>query len=233
MRLASLRHLVGLVTVLGVLSGCGRSNAPGGGETRAKATAAAAITVPKDRLSAQGLRIYLAVRGKALQRLEESLERAERNAGRDALEQIKELAAVERESAEALGFDWGVYASLRERVGSLITAQRQREDRRLLVAELERTEQELQVQLAQARDVASRQFLQAQLSAVGSQLERLRRDEQLGPEDANEIAILESGRAEIAVLQGRFEKFQHRMQELLSKAGGQLTGKSPERKRPQ
>ncbi len=161
--------------------------------------------------------MFLAVRGRALQRLEDSLTEVEGSGG-DILAHVQELTVAEREAARALGVEWRRFTWVRDQVGRLMTSQRQREDQRVLAAELRRATQDLSAQLEAARDPASRQFLEAQLKTLGVQMEKLNRDEQLPPAQAEEAKVLESVRADIATLQGRQDRVQHRLQVLLERS---------------
>jgi hypothetical protein len=114
-------------------------------------------------------------------------------------------------------------------VGRLLTSQRQREDQRVLVAELTRARQDLSVQLEVARDAASRQFLEAQLKALNTQMEKLERDQQLPTPQAEEAKLLEAARAEIATLQGRQDRVQHRLQVLLARTAAASVTPLPSR----
>jgi len=161
--------------------------------------------------------MFLAVRSKALQRLEDALTQVEQSGG-DVLAHVQELTVAEREAARSLGVDWRRFTWVRDQVGRLLTTQRQREDQRVLLAELTRAKQDLSAQLGVARDPASRQFLEAQLKALNAQLEKLDKDQWLPTPRAEEMKLLESARAEIATLQGRQDRVQRRLQELLQRA---------------
>jgi hypothetical protein len=163
------------------------------------------------------VQMFLAVRSKALQRLEDALTQVEQSGG-DVLAHVQELTVAEREAARSLGVDWRRFTWVRDQVGRLLTTQRQREDQRVLLAELTRAKQDLSAQLGVARDPASRQFLEAQLKALNAQLEKLDKDQWLPTPRAEEMKLLESARAEIATLQGRQDRVQRRLQELLQRA---------------
>ncbi len=166
------------------------------------------------QLARSDLESLLAVRGKALQRLEESLEDVLRTGG-DVGTKVKELSAAEREAAAALGVDWRRYVWVREEVARLVTLQRQEEDLALLKAELERARQELDQQLKVARDQASREFLEAQRVTLERQHEKLIESARPSPARADAMALLEAYRAELAVQQSRQEKLQRRVREIL------------------
>ncbi len=169
-------------------------------------------------LTEADIQMFLAVRSKALQRLEDALAEVEANGG-DVLARVQEITVAERDAARALGVEWRRFTWVRDQVGRLMTSQRQHEDQRLLAAELGKAKEDLGAQLAAARDAASRQFLEAQLKVVGEQLEKLNREREVEAPRAEELRVLESARAEIATLQGRQDKVQHRIQELLQRAG--------------
>jgi chromosome segregation ATPase len=160
---------------------------------------------------------FVAVRARALQRLETALADVESKGG-NVLDRVQELSVAERDAARALGVDWRRFTWVRDQIGRLLTTQRQQEDQRLLEAELTRSKDDLTAQLEAARDGATRQFLEAQLKALSAQLEKLERDRQLPAPQVQEMQVLESARAEIATLQGRQDRIQHRLQELLQKA---------------
>ncbi|HUK12649.1 MAG TPA: hypothetical protein VLW17_05035 [Thermoanaerobaculaceae bacterium] len=202
--------LIGALAAL--LSACQGPPEPASPPTPAAADEQAE-TVP---LTAPDVRDYLAVRSKALQQMEDALADAEARGG-DVVGRVQELSVAEHDAARSLGVEWRRFTAVRERVGRLLTAQRQRQDQRLLAAELTRAKQDLESQLQVARDPASRQFLEAQVKAIEAQLGKL--DEQQGaePSQAAEMALLESERAEIATLQGRQDRLTRRLQELIQR----------------
>lgn len=165
--------------------------------------------------------MVVAVRVKALQRLEESVTRAEQGPS-PGLAGVLEFGLAEREAAAALGIDWRHYTWARDRTAHAMTEQRQAEDRRLLVGELTRTRDDLLAQMAQSTDPASRQFLQAQLLSVEAQLGRLREDMHKSPQMVEEEKVLDAARVDLATLQSRQERLQERLRPLLpgSSAGG-------------
>jgi len=168
--------------------------------------------------------MLLAVRGRALQRLEDALDDVEQSGG-DVLSHVQELTVAEREAARSLGVDWRRFTWVRDQVRRLMTSQRQHEDQRVLTAELTRARQDLSAQLAAARDPASRQFLEAQLKALNVEMEKFERDQQLPAPRADEAKLLESVRAEVATLQGRQDRAQHRLQELLRRSAATATAR--------
>ncbi len=183
---------------------------------RAPTPTAASVAEPSP-LTAADVQMFLAVRSKALQRLEDALADVEANGG-DVLAHVQELTVAERDAARALGVDWRRFTQVRDQIGHLLTSQRQHEDQRLLGVELARAREDLRMQLDSAREPASRQFLEAQLKVISEQLDKLNRERQIPAPQAEEQRVLESARAEIATLQGRQDRVQHRLQELLQRA---------------
>jgi hypothetical protein len=181
-----------------------------------------ARAVEQEPLTPFDVQMFLAVRGRALKRLEDALTEVEQTGG-DVLRHVQELTVAEREAASSLGVEWRRYTWVRDQVRRLLTGQRQREDQRVLDAELTRARQDLSVQLEAARDPASRQFLEAQLKALNAQLEKLERDQQLPVPQVEEAELLEAARAEIATLQGRQDRVQHRVQVLLGRSAASAT----------
>ena len=170
-------------------------------------------------MSSTDIQMFLAVRAKALQRLEDALAEVEDKGG-DVLTRVQEITVVERDAARALGVEWRRFTLVGELIGRLMTSQRQHEDQRLLAAELARAKEDLKAQLDAAREPASRQFLDAQLKVVADQLEKLNREREIPAPRAEELRMLETARAEIATLQGRQDRVQHRLQELLQRSTG-------------
>ena len=170
-------------------------------------------------LTAADVQAFVAVRARALQRLENALADVETKGG-DVLAHVQELSVAERDAARSLGVDWRRFTWVRDQIGRLLTSQRQEEDQRLLQAELTRSRDDLEAQLKAARDGATRQFLEAQLKALTVQLDKLERDRQVPAPQAREMQVLESARAEIATLQGRQDRIQHRLQQLLQREAG-------------
>ncbi len=213
---ASLLACAGCLAVGALILACGGGGAPPAAETEVPT----ALRAPEPAtLSETDVRMFLAVRSKALQRLEDALAEVEANGG-DVLSRVQEITVAERDAARALGVEWRRFTTVREQIGRLLTSQRQHEDQRLLAAELTKAKEDLGAQLAAARDAASRQFLEAQLKVVTDQLEKLNRERQVPAPRAEELRVLESARAEIAILQGRQDRVQHRVQELLQRASG-------------
>ncbi len=201
------------VAVLGVAAACRPSEQP----VAPTAPPSTPAPTPALQLTRADLEALLAVRGKALQRLEESLEDVLRSGG-DVATKVKELSAAEREAAAALGVDWRRYVWVREEVARLMTLQRQDADVALLKAELERAQQELDEQLKMARDQASREFLEAQRRTLERQHAKLIESARSSPARVEAMVLLEAYRAELAVQQSRQEKLQRRLREILRSA---------------
>jgi len=196
------------------MAACGEEAPPSAAHPASPSAAQEAEQRP---LSAADVQMFLAVRGKALQKLEDALSAVEQSGG-DVLAHVQEVTVAERDAARALGVEWRRFTWVRDQIGRLLTAQRQHEDQRLLLGELTRAKQDLTEQLAAARDPASRQFLEAQLKALTAQLEKLEHEERIPAPRAAEMKLLESARAEVATLQGRQDRIQHKLQELLQRA---------------
>jgi len=208
---------------LALMAACGEEAPPSAARP---ASPTAAQEAGQGPLGAADVQMFLAVRGKALQKLEDALSEVEQSGG-DVLARVQEVTVAERDAARALGVEWRRFTWVREQIGRLLTAQRQHEDQRLLLGELTRAKQDLAEQLAAARDPASRQFLEAQLKALTAQLEKLEREERIPAPKAGEMKLLESARAEVATLQGRQDRVQHRIQELLQRAAEGSTRPRP------
>ncbi len=205
-----------------VLPACQQAEPPAPAAASSPTVSGAADEAP---LTAFDVQMFLAVRSRALQKLEDALTEVEARGG-DVLAHVQELTVAEREAARSLGVDWRRFTWVRDQVGRLLTTQRQREDQRVLLAELNRARQDLTAQLAVSRDSASRQFLEAQLKALEGQLEKISGDQRLPTLRAEEMTILAAARAEIATLQGRQDRVQRRLQELIQRAAQAATPSS-------
>ncbi|MFH1177885.1 MAG: hypothetical protein V1750_10805, partial [Acidobacteriota bacterium] len=205
--------LVLVLPLLGlILPGCRREGA------RVPATAAAtAAALPAAALGLPDVRSYVAVRDRALQRLETALVAVEQGKG-GLLSTVEDLSVAEREAARALGVDWQRYRWVKEEIARLLSAQRQREDAKLLGLELTRARDDLATQLKVARDEASRQFLEAQIASLDAQLARIENDRQTPEAEREVMALVDGVRAEIAMHQGRQERIQRQVRELLGRA---------------
>ncbi len=215
-----------VLAALGVfLAACGKGDAPSPGRVPSPASGRAG---DQETLSSADVQMFLAVRTKALQRLEDALAEVEAKGG-DVLAHVQEITVAERDAARALGVEWRRFTWARDQVGRLMTSQRQHEDQRLLAAELVKAKEDLKTQLDAARETASQQFLEAQLRVVADQLEKLNREREIHAPQAEELRALESARAEIATLQGRQDRVQHRLQELLQRSTNAGAAPAPTR----
>jgi hypothetical protein len=201
------------LTVAAALAACRAGRAP----TREAPSPTAAVRSSAIKLTSADLDMYLVVRNRALEHLEDALSRVEKQGG-NALSGIDELSVAERQAARGLGEDWKHYSDVREQVGRLLALQRRQEDARTLSLELSNSRDDLTNQLQAARDPASRQFLEAQLKRLTEQLADLDRERQPTQEEIEQLKLLEHYRAEIAVQQGRQERIQKRIAELLERS---------------
>lgn len=204
-------RVAGAIALAVTLPACGAKPAA---RVSVPPTAVPATPTPEAALTAADLTMFITVRDKALQRLEDALDEAETSGG-DVVSQVQDLGAAERDAARGLGVEWRQYVSVREHVGRLLSAQRQQEDQRLLVAELTRAKQDLEAQLAIATDAAGHQFLEAQIKSVSAQLERLGRETRAAGPRAPEFELLTSFRASLATQQGRQEHLLKRLQDVM------------------
>ncbi len=173
-------------------------------------------------LTRTDIETYLTVRERALEYIEESLDRVESGTGA-AVENVEAFRAAEKAAVRKLGLDWARYSDVREEIARLLTAQRQHEDAQLLATELRRARGELKNQLELTRDTASREFLQAQLESLDGQLARLQREMKPSPVEAEQQQLLEAYRADIAIQQGRQERLERRIRELIRDRRSQPT----------
>ena len=202
-----------VLAVVAVAAGCGRRTTPPPPATPQAAPTRSALT---PQLTEHDVQTYVAVRGRALQRQEAEIDQMS-GASEDLLEEISDFAAAEREAARSLGVGWAHYRWIRQEIGRLLSEQRHQEDSRLLALELARTRDDLAAQLKQVRDEASRQFLQAQLARLDAKLSQIQEDQNLPPNEARELKLVEAVRAELALLQGRQDRIQRRIREMLQK----------------
>jgi TolA-binding protein len=207
------RRAVLAVAVLG-LAGCAREPAP----PAATPAALPAATAVAFELTAADIEAYITVRNRALTRLEETLD--EVRAGRaDRLAAALELMPAERQAAGGLGVDWVRYTGTREQVARLRSRQRRSEDTQRLLLELRGARDDLASQLAIARDPASRQFLEAQLRTLAGQIGELESERELTPSEQSQLELLESYRAEVALLNGRQERIEREARALARPPG--------------
>jgi hypothetical protein len=166
------------------------------------------------RLSERDLRQLVSVRGRALQRLEADVTALERQGG-DVSSRVEELSAAERGAAEVQGLAWRRYDTIRQRVSQLLTLERQRDDRRVLIGELERTRLELARQQGLVHDPATRQAIDGRLAGIADRLAELRRGQEVGASDREEMAVIDAVRPELAALDRRQESIQQRIKAVL------------------
>lgn len=212
----SLALVLVVFTTLVFLPACGRDVGRDPGSAVAPTARAGA-----DILTAADVDMFVAVRAKAMTRLESELAVAE-SGGSSPIASIAELSAAEQDAVAALGFDWRRYRWVREEVARLLSLQRQREDSQLLTVELTRARDDLLAQIKVARDPASRQFLEAQVGSLDTQLAKLAGGTPVGESEARGLELIAGARADLAVQQGRQERIQKRLRELIQRerAGG-------------
>lgn len=203
-----------LVVALLALSGCRREPAP----VPPPPTVPPPATAVPAELTAADIEAYIAVRNRALARLEETLTEVEK--GRtDRLAAVLELLPAERQAAAGLGVDWSSYVATRERAAHLRSRQRRSEDTQRLTLELRSARDDLKSQLAIARDPASRQFLEAQLRTLAGQIADLESERELTASEQSQLLLLEAYRAEIALLNGRQERLEREARALARSPG--------------
>ena len=168
------------------------------------------------RVAERDVRQLLAVRGRALQRLESDLTGLELQGG-DVSSRVEELSAAERVATEMQGLEWRRYDAIRQRVSQLLTVERQRDDRRVLIGELERTRMEMVRQQATVKDPATRQAIEARLAGLAARLTDLRRGQEVGASDREEMAVVDAARPELAALDRRQEAIQQRIKAALER----------------
>lgn len=210
-----MRHVSGMVGLaalgLSVLASCQ------GGSPHEAEEAAPAPTPTPAALSQHDVQLYLTVRAKALQKIEESLEGI-RVADTSLVTRLGDTAGAERSAASALGVPWAVYAWVRDEIARLLSEQRQQEDARVLALELTRTRKDLAWQEQNVKDDASRQFLHAQIASLDAKLAAIERERRVPPETARQLELIAEVRADLATLQGRQDRVQRRLRELLDAA---------------
>jgi len=172
-----------------------------------------------EALTAQDVRVLVAVRARALQRAEERVTAIEAS-GPTSSRALPDLGEEEREAARALGVDHRRYVWAGDRAARVLAMQRQAEDRRLLVGELGRTQTDLLAQMSEATDPAAREFLEAQLRSIEAQIADLRAGQSVAPGVEAEVALLEAARVDLALLRSREEKLQDRLRALVRREGG-------------
>ncbi len=164
------------------------------------------------QLQDKDLEMYLAVKRKALSRLEEALDQLERRGG-DPLRGLAEIPVVEREAARALGYDPQRYAQVKEEVARLVAERSRREERARLEQELKKTQEELIHLREQTRDAAAREFLEAQLRVLERELARLDREEEQVEGGKEKEALLARFRVQMAQLDARQQRLERRIRQ--------------------
>jgi len=195
--------------MLALAVGCGR-----GADAPAGPAAAPTSQAGAEELTAADVEMFVAVRAKAMTRLEEELGNAEAGGGR-AIARVAEISVAEQDAVAGLGFDWRRYRWAREEIARLLSRQRQREDAQMLTIELTRARDDLLAQLKVARDAASRQFLEAQVASLEAQLGTIAGGTQVPEREARGMELIARARADLAVQQGRQDRIQKRIRELV------------------
>jgi len=175
--------------------------------TPSPSAAAGVVLTPAD------VAMYLAVKRKALSRLEEALDRLERTGG-DPLQELGELSRVEREAAQQLGFDPGHFGQVREQMSRLATLRAKQEQTIRLEEELARSKKELIRQREATRDRATREFLDAQIRTLDRELARLAAERSAKGQEQEALAVLGQFRVEMAQLEARQERLTRRIREV-------------------
>ncbi|MFN3412799.1 MAG: hypothetical protein ACK42L_01905 [Thermoanaerobaculum sp.] len=169
-------------------------------------------------LTAADMELYLAVKRKALSRLEEALDRLQTSGG-DPVRELAELTLVEREAARALGADPQKFAWIQEAVSRLITLKGREEESQRLEQELQRNLEELEKLREHTKDPAAGQFLEAQVKALRGELAKLAAERrQLGGEQ-EQLQLLARFRLEMAQLQARQDRLARRIREAMAASG--------------
>lgn len=156
--------------------------------------------------------MYLAVKRKALSRLEEALDQLEKRGG-DPLRELAEISVVEREAARALGFDAQRYAQVKEEVARLVAERSRREERIRLEQELKKSQEELVRLREQTQDAAAREFLEAQLRVLERELARLGREKQQVEGGKETEELLARFRVDMAQLDARQQRLERRIRQ--------------------
>lgn len=204
----------GAVFLLLLMTACSRPATVPAPQTPSAAPTRAGTSA---ELTEHDVQTYLAVRNRALDRQEEALDALAEKPG-SVMQTVSDFSAAEREATHGLGVSWAHYRWVRQEIGRLLSEQRQQEDSRLLALELARARDDLAAQLKQVRDEASRQFLQAQLAKLEGRLSQIQEEQNLPEPEAKELRLVEAVRAELALLQGRQDRLQRQVRELLQRA---------------
>lgn len=166
-------------------------------------------------LCAEDMEAYLAVKRKALSRLEEALDLLERQGG-NPIQELREMATYETEAAKALGFDPAYIAGVKEAVAALVALKSREEDALRVERELTRSREELRRQRELTKDQAARQFIDAQIQALGQELTKLaaERERFSFKVKGSEKSLLSRYRVEMAQLQAREERVIRRLRQV-------------------
>lgn len=173
------------------------------------------------QLTPEDMTLYLAVKRKALSRLEEALDRLQASGG-DPARELGELASAERDAARALGVEPSRYVRIQEEVARLVAVKGREEETARLEQELRRNLEELERHAENARDAATLQFLQAQMKALREELAKLATERRQLGEDQEQMQLLARFRVEMAQLQVRQDRLARRIREAV--AGAQRAG---------
>lgn len=168
-------------------------------------------------LTEEDMELYLAVKRKALSRLEEALDQLQARGG-DPVRELAELAAAEREAARALGADPARFARIGEAVAKLLALKGRAEETARLEQELRRNLQEITRLAETTRDPAAREFMDAQAAALREELAKLAKEQQHLLVEDDKLGLLERYRVEMAQLQARQEKLARRIREAMAAA---------------
>jgi len=183
------------------------------GEVRQQRPAASPPAAEQALLAPADVEMYLAVKRKALSRLEETLDRLERTGG-DPLQELGELSRLEREAAQALGFDPARFGKVRDEMARLAAAKAKREQAVRLEQELSRSREALVRQRDATRDRATKEFLEGQIRHLEKELGRLAAERSAKGEEQEALAVLAQFRVELAQLEARQERLTRRIREV-------------------
>ncbi|MGQ9836083.1 MAG: hypothetical protein ACUVRQ_08935 [Thermoanaerobaculaceae bacterium] len=164
-------------------------------------------------LRGEDMEAYLAVKRKALSRLEQALDLLERQGG-NPIQELREMATYETEAAKALGFDPAYIAGVREAVAALVALKGREEDLFRVEQELNRSREELRRQRELTKDLAARQFIDAQIQALDRELTKMASERERFSAKDSEKELLSRFRVELAQLQAREERVTRRLREV-------------------
>ncbi|MFZ5803609.1 MAG: hypothetical protein ACOY7U_02040 [Acidobacteriota bacterium] len=175
-------------------------------------------------LTPEDMELYLAVKRKALSRLEEALDRLQTSGG-DPVRELAELTVVEREAARALGADPQKFARIQEAVSRLVTLKGREEESLRLEQELQRNLEELEKLKENTKDPAASQFLEAQLKALRGELAKLATERRQMGGEQEQLQLLSRFRLEMAQLQARQDRLARRIREAMTASGKPKSGR--------